>query len=131
MPAPSLDLYRSLVPEHSAVLDATIETWLGVAVRRHTAAAWGAAYGDAMVAWAAHRIQRTPGSGAPGTGSSTEVGAIASQRDGDLSRSYATPASTAMTPSDAELQTTRYGQDYLAMRDSRAASGPTFVGPCL
>lgn len=122
----SLDLYRALVPAHSSVADDTVETYLELATRRHTAGAWGAVYPEAMVWWAAHRIQRTPGL-VSGSGGADEVGQITSQSDGDLSRSYAAQATTGNTGDD-ELASTRYGQAYLDLRRTRAASGPTRVG---
>ena len=43
---------------------------------------------------------------------------------------YADPSGTAVgTVADRELQTTIYGQNYLDLRDSRAAATPTFYGP--
>lgn len=122
----SLALYRTLVPDHAAVADATVDVYLELAARRHTASAWGVVYPEAMVWYAAHRIQRLPGSGAGG-GSAVEVGQVVSQRDGDLSRTYAQPASSGTNAADAELRTTRYGELYLDLRDSRAASAPTRV----
>lgn len=122
----SLALYRELVPGHSAVDDDLVTTMLALAARRHTATAWGDLYPEAMVWFAAHRVERLPGSGASG-GSAAEVGTITSQSDGDLSRSYAAPVSTGSALDD-ELSSTRYGQFYLDLRRTRAASGPTFVG---
>lgn len=124
----TLALYRELVPEHSAVLDGTVSVWLALAVQRHTASAWGAKYNAAMVWWAAHGIQTTPGTGAPGAPPAGAAGPIVNQRDGDLSRTYATPSSGAATPgSDADYRRTTYGQRYLDARDSRADSGPFVV----
>lgn len=124
----SLALYRTLVPAHSAVADDTVTTMLELAARRHTASAWGQVYAEGMVFFAAHQVERTPGL-VSGSGSASETGTITSQRDGDLSRSYAPPASSGMTSSDAELQTTRYGQRYLDLRGSRAASAATAFAP--
>lgn len=126
----TLELYRELIPEHSAVLDAVVSRWLAFAIRRHDAESFGAVYADAMVFYAAHRVQRQPGSGAPGAPPAGAVGALVSQRDGDLSRTYAAPGgNVATTGSDAELQTTQYGLWYLDCRDSRAAAGPTLIVP--
>jgi hypothetical protein len=124
----SLALYRSLVPAHSSVVDGTVEVWLELAARRHTATAWGAVYPEAMVWWAAHQIERLPGSGASGGGAS-EVGVVTSQSDGDLSRTYAVPSEATASGPDAALNSTRYGQLYLELRNSRAASAPTRVSP--
>lgn len=126
----SVDLYRTLIPEHASVDEAVVSTYLELSARQHTAAVFGAVYPEAMVWHAAHRIQRTPGL-VSGSGGAGEVGPLVAQRDGDLSRAYGQPAATAMSAGDAELQTTRYGQAYLALRNSRAATGPMFAGLCL
>ena len=127
----SLDLYRALVPAHSAVADATVDLWLGIASRRHTASAWGQLYPEAMVWWVAHQLEQDPGSGV-GSSSATAVGPIVSQKDGDLQRSYAAPAVSASGSAsavDSDLATTRYGQRYLDIRDSRAAVQPMMISP--
>jgi len=125
----SLDLYRVLIPAHSAVDDATVEAWLAIAARRHTAALWGSVYPEAMVFWAAHTIDRSPspGSGAGGGGA---VGALTSQRDGDLQRTYSSPSSSssaAYSAADSALAATAYGQAYLDLRNSRVAAAPTSI----
>jgi hypothetical protein len=126
MPAPSLALYRELIDEHATIGDTIVEKWLSFAICRHAdASVWGAVYGDAMVFYAAHRVLRDPASGL-GT-SASAPGAVTSQRDGDLSRTYAQPA--AAVGSDADLATTTYGSLYLELRDSRAASAPMVVCP--
>lgn len=124
--------YREIVIEHASVADAPIQAWLGIAVRRHNAAAFGDVYYDAMVYYAAHGVQLQPGSGAPGAPSSSNAqGPLISQRDGDLSRTYAAPASSSSggggPGTDAWLLLTTYGQLYLDMRDSRAETSPFVV----
>jgi hypothetical protein len=124
----TLARYRVLVPGHAAVDDSTVETWLEIAARRHLASAFGLMYAEAMIWWAAHRIERTPGL-VSSSGGAGEVGPVVSQTDGDLSRTYAQPAQSAVGSTDAELGTTRYGQAYLDLRNTRAAGGPTYVLP--
>ncbi len=96
----SLALYRTLVPSHSAVTDATVEVWLELAARRHSAPVFGRVYAEAMVWWAAHFVELTPGTGA-GSSSSSTVGPIISQKDGDVSRTYAN-TTAAVYPSSAD-----------------------------
>lgn len=123
----SLQLYRALIPGHAAVLETTILVWLELAATRHTASTWGAVYAAAMVFWAAHHIETLPGTGA-GSDAAGTVGPLISQRDGDLSRTYAQPASSSGGGSDdAALASTRYGQTYLDLRNSRAATTPSLV----
>jgi Protein of unknown function (DUF4054) len=124
----SLELYRILVPAHSAVLEDTINVWLELAAKRHNYADWGPIYAEAMVLWAAHGIETSPGSGG-GSGGAGVVGPIISQKDGDLSRTYAYSSSSGGSSADSRLATTTYGQMYLDLRNSRAAIGPMFVLP--
>jgi hypothetical protein len=126
---PTLANYRILIPAHASVSNGTVNAWLGIAIRRHSALAWGAVYGEAMLFYAAHFVDRLPSSGGAGSGGAT--GPLTSQRDGDLSRSYAAPASSgSSSSSDDALATTEYGRAYLDLRDSRAATGPMVVTPC-
>jgi hypothetical protein len=125
----SLALYRALVPSHADVVDTTVDVYLELAARRHSAASWGQVYPEAMVLWAAHRIERTPGL-VPGSGGASTAGPITSQTDGDLSRSYGAMATGPWTgDGDADLRTTRYGLAYLDLRDSRAGTSPGAVVP--
>lgn len=126
---PTLANYRILIPAHSAVGNDTVNAWLGIAIRKHSASAWGAVYGEAMLMWTAHFVDRTPGASA-GAGSGAATGALTGQRDGDLSRTYASPAfGGGGSAADVDLATTSYGQAYLDLRNSRAATSP-FVPAC-
>jgi hypothetical protein len=53
-----LDLYRDLVAEHFRVPDDVVESYLTLAARRHTAAAFGVVYAEAMVWWSADQIEQ-------------------------------------------------------------------------
>lgn len=127
--ATSLETYRALVPGHAVVPDATVLAFLEAAAQAHGAGAWGAVYVQAMIWYAAHAIETTPGTGV-GNDSGDAVGPIVSQKDGDLSRTYAAPAGMSSGSSaDMDLASTRYGQAYLRLRASRAATSPMRVGP--
>jgi hypothetical protein len=119
----TVDLYRTLIPAHAAVDDAVVSTYLELSAQQHTASVFGAVYQQAMVWHAAHRLERTPGL-VSGSGGAGETGALVAQRDGDLSRTYAQPQAGGAVGTDAELRTTRYGEAYLGLRDSRAGVGP-------
>lgn len=131
----TLELYRSLIPDHAPVLDGVITARLELAAKRHDASRWGNVYAEAMVYYAAHLVEMTPGSGAPGAPSSGSVqGPLISQRDGDLSRTYAAPATSSTSTevgTDAWLMLTSYGQQYLDLRNTREATMPRFVRPPL
>lgn len=124
----TLELYRELIPEHSAVDSNVILAKLSLASRRHSLVALGDVAGEALVYYAAHMVQLTPGSGAPGAPSSGNTqGPLTSQRDGDLSRTYASPANTLSgTPlgGDAWWMLTTYGVLYLNLLRSRAEVAP-------
>lgn len=124
----SVALYRTLIPdaEHAALDDAVVSTYLDLAARRHSAAAFGTVYPEAMVYYAAHCIQRTPGLIAGGSGAD-EVGPVTSQKDGDLSRTYGTTgggSGATGAVGDGDLGLTAYGLRYLELRGSRASSAP-------
>ena len=132
--APTVALYRTLVPAHKAVSDDLIQTYLDDAIDVHNAAIFGNRYDRALIWWAAHQIERTPGLGLNGDAAS-EAGAITAQSDdqtedgksSSLSRSYATTPTR--DPEDAEWATTRYGLKYLEIRNSRIARAPYALGP--
>lgn len=122
--------YLTLIPAHAAVPAPTIQVWLNLAIKRHTPAPWGAVYDEAMIFYAAHFLEKIAGtSGSGGSGGGSAVGPLISQKDGDLSRTYAAPAtSSGSTSSDASLSSTEYGRAYLDLRNSRAATAPMVVG---
>jgi hypothetical protein len=66
-------------------------------------------------------------------GSSTDpsaVGPLISQKDGDLSRTYAAPAVSSASSSGSaagDLSTTSYGAAYLELRSKLTARLPTIV----
>jgi len=117
----SLDRYRVIVPAHSAVADAVVEAELAMAAAQHNVSIWGDLYVDAMCWLAAHHVQLFHVASAASAG----LGAVTQQRDGDLSRSY---ASSAQGDEDDWLRTTGYGQRYLRCRRSTAAGTPRWVG---
>lgn len=124
----SLELYLQLVPEHSAVDPNLILAKLAQASRRHSLDALGDVAGEALVYYAAHLVQLQPGSGAPGAPSSGNAqGPLISQRDGDLSRTYASPATSSSGGAggaDAWWLLTSYGALYLDLIRSRAEVAP-------
>lgn len=129
----SLALYRAKVPAHSSVPDANIVSELEDAALQHNAAAFGAVYAIAMVYFAAHNIQLDPASGLStgAAGGGATVGALLGVKDGDVSRTYANTTSSssagARSGTDADLSSTIYGQKYLRLRGSRAATFPLML----
>jgi hypothetical protein len=121
-------LYRRIVPAHAGVANELVDEFLALTISELAGTCvYGNAYPQAVIWYTAHVLERLPGSGAPGGQTAQEVGAVTSQSDtqAELSRSYAAP--TARDPDEAELQTTSYGQRYLALRRSRKATLPFLV----
>lgn len=118
----SLTLYRTRVPAHSAVADATVQEWLDYAAITLDAQAFGSLYTSAQVWLAAHYYETDPGGGNTG-----HPGALSSAKAGSESVSYAV-----MTPdnaADAWLQSTEYGRRFLHLRGMVASvRTPRFVG---
>ncbi|NOT72454.1 MAG: DUF4054 domain-containing protein [Hyphomicrobium sp.] len=123
----SLELYRALIPGHVLVPDQTVELYLTLSAQQHDPLQWGAVFAQAMVWHAAHSIEKTPGSGSGSSGGAGAVGPLISQKDGDLSRTYAAPASSSSGSSGsaaADLSTTTYGARYLGLLRSRSTRLP-------
>lgn len=126
----SVALYRELVPDHAEdlepdVTDPVITRWLSLGARLHPAEPWGDVYPEAMVWWAAHRIQRLPGM-VTGGGGASDTGQVVQQKDVHLQRQWMPQVAARGT--DAELGTTRYGELYLELRDSLAITVGRVVG---
>jgi hypothetical protein len=131
-------LVRQYAPEFLTYIDAVIQPFVDLAIRSHNAGAWGVLFSDAMAFYAAHLLKlsgvNSDGTGVvAGAGASTGAGGVVvAQKDGDLSRTYASAASLsggagAGTAEEAELMQTSYGRRYLAMRKTRAAGKPGVV----
>ena len=121
----TLALYRALIPGHSAVAGATVEVFLAQAVRHHTRSQWNVAhYDDAMVYYAAHKIQSTPGmSGVSDSGSSNK-GPVRSERAKDTARSYGTINEGIDWTDTGTFIKTVYGQCYWQLVCMQASTGP-------
>ena len=122
----SLELFRALIPAMASIADATVEQYLATASSRLCATAFGTKWAEASVWLAAHIMYRVvPGAGGASPGS---TGAVSSLKTGDEAIAFATTASTGGTSVDADLAGTAYGAQFLALRDSRAVTAPTFWG---
>ncbi len=105
----TLEYFQSLFPEFCKVNQGTVEAYIEIATIRVPKAIWGPVYKYATALLLAHMLTA---SGKAGLGSGG--GAVTSEAVGDLSRGFATvgvPGS-----GDQELLTTRYGQDFVALR---------------
>ena len=123
----SLALFRALIPAMASIADAVVEQYLETASCRLSAVAFGIKWQEASVWLAAHIMFRVvPGAGGvvPGT-----TGAVSALKTGDESISFSVSAATG-TAVDADLAGTAYGAQFLALRNTRAASAATFIGVC-
>jgi hypothetical protein len=129
----TLELYRQLIPNHAVVIDDVITPWLTAGIKALSSETFGTLWPEAVVLWAAHNVQESPGSGAPGAPSAGQAGPLISQRDGDLSRTYAQPqsGSQGLDPQAEEMMRTSYGRRFLALRNQLVAVTPNFYGPGL
>ena len=96
----ALEYFRLLAPEYAATIDATVNKWLAMADLQAAETCFTderAAMAQAL--YAAHLLALSEG----GAG-----GAIVSEREGDLSRTYAT-----INGGDTLLGSTSYGQQYI------------------
>jgi len=97
----ALEYFRLLAPEYAATIDATVNKWLAMADLQAAETCFTderAAMAQAL--YAAHLLTLSTAGGA--------VGAVVSEREGDLSRTYAT-----IKGGDTLLGSTSYGQQYI------------------
>lgn len=98
-----LEYFRLLAPEFASAPDATVNSWLTMAgnlIEVGCLDAERAAMAQAL--YAAHLLTLSTAGGA--------VGAVVSEREGDLSRTYAT-----IKGCDTVLGSTSYGQQYIEL----------------
>ena len=98
----ALEYFRLLAPEFAGVADATVNSWLAMADLQAAETCFTddrAAMAQAL--YAAHLLALSEGGSVVG-------GAIVSEREGDLSRTYAT-----IKGGDTVLGSTSYGQQYI------------------
>ena len=98
-----LEYFRLLAPEFAGVADATVNQWLSVAGNlTETGCMDTERAAMAQALYAAHLLTLSTAGGA--------VGAVVSEREGDLSRTYAT-----IKGCDTVLGSTSYGQQYIEL----------------
>ena len=99
-----LEYFRLLAPEYAATIDATVNKWLAMADLQAAETCFTderAAMARAL--YAAHLLALSEGGSVGGC-------AIVSEREGDLSRTYAT-----IKGGDTVLGSTSYGQQYIEL----------------
>jgi hypothetical protein len=116
-PATEADI-EALYPEFTSVDSALITPWLEVTEELIDAECFGALQSQAQAMFTAHFIARIPNSG---VGPSAPV---TSKKIDKIQASYA----VATLPTDQELSSTKYGIDFITLRDS-ILCGPIVAGP--
>lgn len=105
---------KALFPEFSSVSDLRIEKFVEVAKLSVNEKSWKESYGVGVSYLTAHLLKRA-GSGGGVQGGSSNAGVIASEKVGELQRTYAQP-NVSGSGNDAILATTSYGVEYLRLR---------------
>lgn len=112
----ALEYFRLLAPAFSTSSDVTVNQWLSIAgnlINTDCLDAERAAMANAL--YAAHLLASTPSTN---EGVNAAQGAITSEREGDLQRTYG-----ALKGSDTWLGQTSYGQQYLQITKVCAGAG--------
>ena len=98
-----LEYFRLLAPEFASVADATVNQWLAIANLQAAETCFTDDRAEmAQALYAAHLLTLSMAGGI--------VGAVVSEREGDLSRTYAT-----IKGGDTVLGSTSYGQQYIEL----------------
>ena len=101
-----LQYFRLLAPEFAGVADATVQQWLSVAGNLASTGCLDAEReAMARALYAAHMLSLTTRSG---QGGAAALGAVTSEKEGDLQRSYG-----GVKGGDTYMGQTSYGQQYL------------------
>lgn len=114
------DIY-DYAPEFAAVPNAIVTKFITYGLTRINATVWGEQADLATILITAHMLKRAGyGNGLAGTGAGGPRGAVTQESVGDLSRSYANPASGSSSSSDSEssLSSTAYGAEFVAIRNT-------------
>lgn len=134
----SLQMLAQVAPEYAS--DPRASDALSMAAEVHNdGSRWGSSYVRAMALYAAHHLAvldqvkaRIEEQGGAVGGAAVPTGALRSRSAGDISESYASASLTELAGvgfrrTDAFLAQTAYGQQYLAIRDTRGFRVPRMV----
>jgi len=122
-----IDTFRVVVPYYAAVANGTVTSLLASTTLRLSVNGWGNVYEEALSYLTAHRMYLM-GYRSDGTVSLGEMDAKAdaagpavSKSAGDVSEGYtASPRNVPITTEDGYLMLTRFGQEFLQLRNSRS-----------
>ena len=123
----STEVLTAIAPEVAARVDA--DTWLVLAAGQLYSVAWGANYTLGVCYLAAHMATLAPLDVDEAAAGAVVAGPITSKGAGDLSESYgsATSGVSGITTGDAALMLTKYGREFIRLRNTRAARTATVI----
>lgn len=116
---------REAYPEITAAVaaDNAVQTQLDRAARFLSPTAWATWYDDAVVMLAAHRVSLGITAAQSGA-ASPATGAVSQASVGQVSTSFAVPEyTTEGTKEETDLALTRYGREFMILRDALFAGG--------
>lgn len=121
----ALPTFRILAPEFAATSNADVEAMIGIVTLWIDASVFIARASEAVARLAAHELTLQGRIAATaGAGGTAAVGAVTSQKAGDLAISYGSSAfSKGADNEDDYFRQTTHGLAYLQIRDSRAEVG--------
>jgi hypothetical protein len=123
LPATTAATLARVAPELYAQGEDVYTFWIDLATASIGATGWGALYATAVALLAAHQWHRLTQSQASGAVASESV----SNGKTQVSISQSFTAAPTKNVEDWELSSTRWGRQYLSIRQTRAAFGPRLV----
>lgn len=125
----TLEVFRLVAPEFSAVNDATVNNAITFVSDEISESKFGSQYNKALAYLAAHFLAWQAVIANTGSTSGAAVGGrIISEKEGDLSRSYADNGSQISTTYTDNLERTAYGLEFLRIRKKRIVPILTRMG---
>lgn len=124
-----IEVFRLTIPAMADVTDEELESDIELYSDLVSERVFGRIYPKALSYFIAHMRTLNIDIATAGSASDTSLitGAISSEREGDLQRSYATPT-TSVSAYDSMLRKTLYGQLFLQLRDMVALSATVRIG---
>jgi hypothetical protein len=113
-------ILEAIAPELSG--DSRVETFITLAQGRLDATAWGTLYPQGVAFLVAHMMTMANRAAAEGVGGGSP-GPVTSRSAGDLSVGYGTAGGT-FGARDSDYTQTSFGIQFLAIRDTLAATAP-------
>lgn len=124
----TLETFRLVAPEFSAVNDATVNNAITFVSDEISESKFGSLYTKALAYLAAHFFAWNAIATAGSTSGAAVGGRIVSEKEGDLSRSYADNGSQVSSSFTDNLERTAYGLEYKRLARKRIVPILTRMG---